>query len=265
MGAACGGAYVNLNSTLLNHYHTTSIAYYHSYLSNVTVAHNVPYVMGETNSIACQGKAGVSDVFAAALWSVDYVMYLATLNVSRVYFHMGTPYRYSPWQPIAINATERYVKPLYYGNLATAAALAGNGGKKVEILVNETQLTAYGVYSASSTQKSGGWGWWGSRGSSDKAQLQSLVVVNLAMWNSTQSAGQRPYTAVSIKDLAPGCDVSRATVTRLTAPGVEVASGITWAGQTVDTDGNIVGRKDVEGFSSGVVLVGASEAVVVSL
>jgi hypothetical protein len=194
--------------------------------------------------LQCQGKVGVSDVFAAAIWSVDYVLYIATLEVSRIYFHQGTPYRYSAWQPIDINSTSlARPYPLYYGNLFTSTALAG-GNKQVDILINSTYLTAYAIYEAG-----------------QRAKLSSIAVVNLNMWNSTEPVAERPYTAV---ELPSWLDCSKARVKRLTAPGVEIATNITWAGQYVQNDGQIVGKEVIESVENGRVLVGASEAVLIS-
>lgn len=241
--------------------------YYHDYLSNYTVSQNSTYVIGETNSISCQGQYGVSDVFGAALWSIDYVLYVATLHVSKIYFHMGTPYRYSAWQPIDIINSTAYgtqykkAKPLYYGNLFTSTVLSG-GNKQVSILVNETSFTAYGVYDAEI-----GVGALGKKGQGQgQGKLGSVVLVNLAMWNSTM-AGSRPYTEVQLGGLAGlnKNDVACAKVKRLTSPGVEIADNITFAGQYVASDGSIVGNQVTEKLSSkGTVLVGAGEAVLVT-
>ncbi|PQE19985.1 beta-glucuronidase protein [Rutstroemia sp. NJR-2017a BVV2] len=242
MGSACAGAApVTLQKNLLDHSHMTSLMWYHDYLSNYSVAHGVPYVLGETNSISCQGAPLISNVFASALWSIDYVLYVSTLHISRLYFHQGTNYRYSAWQPLTTNTSIAEVRPLYYGNLFVAAALAG-GEKQVAVLVNETAFTAYGIY--------------GSDG------LSGLAVVNLRMWNSTQEAGKRPYTAVKV----PGGVGGNATVRRLTAPGVEIAGNVTWAGRSVDADGFLTGTEVVEKIGDGnTVLVGAGEAVLITL
>lgn len=253
MGANCAGAPIpTIEDNLLNHYHMTSLMWYHDYLGNFSYSRGVPYVLGETNSISCQGTPGISDVYAASLWSVDYVLYVAQLKVSRMYFHNGTPYRYSAWQPIKVNDTVAQPMPLYYGNLLTSTALAG-GNKQVEILVNKTTLTAYAIYDAS------------GKGEYDResAKLESVVVVNMDMWNSTQEASQRPYTSIQLP--STGVDWSKARVQRLTAPGVEVGDGITFAGQSVDLSGHIVGPKEMEKVDGSEVLVGAAEAVLVSL
>jgi hypothetical protein len=251
MGSICGTSYTlpTIAYNLLNHTHTTSILYYHEYLGNYTVSQNIPYVLGETNSVSCQGLAGVSDVFAASLWSVDYIMYIATLHVQRVFFHMGTPYRYSAWQPIEHNGTAAGVKALYYGNLFTARALAG-GGKKVTVLVNETSFTAYGIWDSPTTScQQGGQG----------DTLTGLVVVNMQVWNSTM-AGERPYEAVQLPD-----GFAEARVLRMTSPGVDVAENITVGGQWVGGDGTIMGALVEEKVNGVKVLVGAGEAVLVQI
>ncbi|KAJ7898511.1 hypothetical protein B0H13DRAFT_1623077 [Mycena leptocephala] len=244
MGSICEGAQPpSLQASLLNHTHTAAKLYNHAYLSNATAGTNMAYVLGETNSISCQGAAGVSDVFAAALWGVDYVLYTATLKVARLYYHMGTPYRYSAWQPInwPNTNTTRGVKPLYYGNLFTARVFSG-GGKQISVLVNETTTTVYGVYNARSSS------------------LEAVVVVNLEGWNSTQPAAERPSISVRVPE-----HLAHGEVRRLTAPGVEIAEGITFMGQYVDDEGIIRGDEVVETVVDGVVQVGAGEAVLVSL
>jgi hypothetical protein len=176
---------------------------------------------------------------------------------------MGTPYRYSAWQPIDItNSTTQvttlaHVKPLYYGNMFTSTALAG-GNKQVAILVNETSLTAYGIYDAGSTivDRLG-------RVISREGKLESVVIVNLAMWNSTQT-GERPTAEVQLAQFGMG-NSGGAYVRRLTSPGVEIAENITWAGQYIAGNGSIVGKQVVEKLGSGgSVLVGASEAVLIT-
>ena len=55
---------------------------------------SVPFIMGEHNSLARQGRPGLSNSFGAALWGVDWNVYLASQNLSRSHMHQGTNYRY---------------------------------------------------------------------------------------------------------------------------------------------------------------------------
>lgn len=53
MGANCEGAKVpTIKDNILNHHRMTSLMYYHEALGNFTASQNVPYVLGETNSIS---------------------------------------------------------------------------------------------------------------------------------------------------------------------------------------------------------------------
>lgn len=240
MGANCHytGVGPTIETSLFDRTNMLSRVWYHDFLGNATADSGVEYVLGETNSISCQGAFNISDVMASAVWAVDYVLYLSSLKVSRVHFHMGTRYRYSPWQPIYYNDTDAHVKPIYYGNLFNAAVFAG-GDKQTEVLVNETNFGAYAVY--------------------NKGKPESIVAVNLNMWNSTMDTAQRPYTALSLPRTW-----NKARVSRLTNPGVDTADNITFAGQYVNGEGRIVGKKSYDKIVDGTVYVAAGEAVLIS-
>ena len=54
---------------------------------------STPFILGEHNSLARQGRPGLSNSFGAALWGVDWNVYLASQNISRSHMHQGTNYR----------------------------------------------------------------------------------------------------------------------------------------------------------------------------
>lgn len=193
------------------------------------------------------GRDNASNVFGAALWAADYSMYCATLNISRVYYHHGTVFRYSAWQPIDINSTSlHHVEPLYYGYLFAAAAFAG-GNKQVTMLLNETHVAAYAIYDRSS-----------SGHGATKSTLESVVIVNLNRYEPED--GERADLSWKLPSA-----IKSATVKRLTAPAADSKTGITFAGQWVDNDGYIRGGRKVESVRNREVLVGASEAVLVTV
>ncbi|KAL3485093.1 hypothetical protein BJX62DRAFT_243277 [Aspergillus germanicus] len=185
------------------------------------------YVLGETGTVSCHGAEDVSNTYAAAVWAVDYLLYLATLKVSRVYFHQGTGFLYSSWMPIAneTDGTPRFVYPQYYGNLLTAHALASS------------------------------------------FRLRRVVVVNLQEFNATQAAASRPYIEVNLQNLlGPACRARNVQVRRLTGPGADAKDGARFAGLKVDSHGRLVGREKVERLERGAkVFVGATEAVLISI
>ncbi|KAL1601681.1 hypothetical protein SLS60_006596 [Paraconiothyrium brasiliense] len=247
-GAACGPLKPTLAGALMNRTNLVQSMVYQAMSSAYSVSKGLTYVIGETNSIACQGLAGVSDVFGAALWSVDYALYAASLNVSNIYWHMGTGYRYAAWQATQNGSTTPGPRPLYYGNLFVATAL-GEGNTQVVSIVNTTSLAGYAVYSSS------------IRGSS----LRSIVLVNMDVFNSTSTpAGSRPSAGFVLPSDLPNKH-SKISVQRLTASGAEVSEGISFAGQIVAIDGKITGNRKKEMLIGNTVEVPASEAVLLQI
>lgn len=221
---------------------------YHAGASAYSVSKGLPYVIGETNSIACQGLAGASDVFGAAVWSIDYALYAASLNVSNMYWHMGTGYRYSAWQATQNGTTTPGPRPLYYGNWFIAAAL-GSSDAQVVPIVNTTSLAGYAVYSSKR----------------HRTELQSVALVNMDVFNSTSTpASQRSSVNFAMPEKLGGKNC-KASIRRLTAAGAEVRDGMAFAGRTVALDGTISGYESKERVANGIVNVKASEAVLITL
>lgn len=108
----------------------------------------IPYVMAETNSCFKAGKEGVSDVFGAALWAVDYFLQLAASGEQGVYFHGGASGWYTP---IAGGSGRPFeARPIYYGlqmcrellkgELVAAGKSAGSANVSVYALRNPRKI-----------------------------------------------------------------------------------------------------------------------------
>ncbi len=99
------------------------------------------YRWGEMNSYSGHGAAGVSDVFASALWGIDFMLATAQYGAAGVNFHGGgqnmdgnvcnagvtsctRPFRYSPIDEVDSQVTA--AAPLFYGMLLVAQAGAGD-------------------------------------------------------------------------------------------------------------------------------------------
>jgi hypothetical protein len=247
-GAACRPVKPTLAGNVMNRTALIQGMNYHAGASSYAVAKGLPYVIGETNSIACQGLAGVSDVFGASVWSVDYALYAASLNVSNMYWHMGTGYRYSAWQATQNGTTAPGPRPLYYGNWLVATAL-GDSDAQVVSIVNTTSFAGYAIYS----------------GKRHRSELKSVVLVNMDVFNSTSTPSSQRTSVDFILPAKFGGKNSKASVRRLTAAGAEVKDGITFAGRTVAFDGSVSGYESKERIAHGIVNVKASEVVLLSL
>lgn len=132
----------------------------------------VPTVLNETNSASCSGMPGVSDAYATALWSLDYLLEAAQAGVQRIQFHTNTAavcgdfqardsvnypisYRYygafCAADQAALDARQLTPAPLYYG-LWTFRQVPT--GRFVDLGLDDSalsQLRAYGVESGPDT------------------------------------------------------------------------------------------------------------------
>lgn len=188
-----------------------------------------PFTLGETNSIANQGRNGETNVFGDALWLVDFSLWSAAnvrlhsnhqvrisansllQNIKRLQFHQGLNYRYVSWQPISSNGQPPKTRAPYYGQIMVASAI-GNAqdARIVNIPLVEDTEAAYGIYHGE--------------------ELSKLVVLNLQAYNQTTSRN-RPSRDYKFK--VPN-HFKKAEVERLAAPGSDSTDCITFGGVSFD-------------------------------
>ncbi|RAH44126.1 glycosyl hydrolase family 79 C-terminal domain-containing protein [Aspergillus brunneoviolaceus CBS 621.78] len=214
---------VTLQKTLMNHTMTVQSVAQHVNVSTIllekNLTTNIPYILGETNSLYNEGASGLSNSFGAALWGVDFNLYCASQNIRRTHMHQGRDFRYASWQPVNTNRTTIGTKAPYYGNVMVAAMLhGGEGGEKDDVQIANLPLkrdteAAYAAY------VNGG--------------LARIAVINLVEFNYTGStttgSSQRPNASYvfQVPSSAAGTTVS---VQRLIANGSDAITGITWDG-----------------------------------
>lgn len=177
----------------------------------------VPAVWDERNSVSCAGKAGVSDVYAAALWGLDSTLLIARSGVSEQYLHSafgqcgGDKPRSTYYSPFCAKTADDaahgriQAQPLYYGLLA--ASRVGDGEFLNSTVTDETQerVRFYALRQGSSV---------------------SLVMVNV----------DDSDTAVNVA--LPGSYTTGFRVD-LTGPSLTATSGVTLGGQSLSPDGTI--------------------------
>ncbi|KNG52514.1 glycoside hydrolase family 79 protein [Stemphylium lycopersici] len=175
-----------------------------------------PFILGEHNSLARQGRPGLSNSFGAALWGVDWNVYIASQNISRSHMHQGTNYRYQSWQPVETNITTRGTKPPYYGNVAVAAFMHKSTPS------SQLQISHLDSSSEFSTQYA----------AHIDNTLTRLLLVDLHTYNTTDNnyttPFERPMETYNFK--LPSSCKDKAQVQRLMANGSDAITGITWDG-----------------------------------
>ena len=185
---------------------------------------DLPFILGETNSLYNEGRPGLSNTFGAALWGVDFNLWCATNNISRVHMHMGTDYRYQSWQPVDTNSTAKGTKAPYYGNIAVAAFLGDIVSATPSIvnlpLPNEEE-SAYAAYV--------------------DGKLARLIVVNMMSYNATAGNNltddyPRPVERYSFQ-LSSEVQ-GQVGLQRLMANGSDAITGVTFDGYSYNYELN---------------------------
>jgi|GEM_PF-5814306 len=194
-------------------------------------------ILGETQSVTDGGASQVSNTFVSTLWSLDHMATSAWSGFSGAQFHgglvtsahpfnkdVGDYYTYSVIEVNAMNTNLVDVRPVYYGLLAFNRMLdwvSGFNGN-MDITVEKASLT-------------------GKAENGFRSWLFSASNGNGALLMINKDSKPRAATFAVPKNIK---DSGIALGEALTAPSVTSFSGITIAGQTLDStcDGRLAGK-----------------------
>jgi hypothetical protein len=181
----------------------------------------VPGLMDEANSVSCEGKDGVSDTFASALWAIDFEHLVAQTGVRGLYFHSaiarcgGPKPLYKAYTPFCAptdadaRAGRLRAQPEYYGLLMLQQVGTGNFQP-----VENTSTARVRAYA-----------------------LRRDGRLRLVLVNVQDPATSRPL----ITTVRLGGTYTQGNLVRLTGPGLAAKTGITLGGHVVGRDGTFAG------------------------
>jgi hypothetical protein len=163
--------------------------------------HRLSFRVAEMNSVACEGKQGISDTFGSALWALDAAFAMAAQGATGINIHTFPGARYRLFALAYVDGRwSATVAPEYYGLLAFArAAPAGSRLLRVAIKAPPTMRV------------------WATRGGAGSATR--VVLIN--------EGGRRQVVQVNLPQAARGS----AMLEELTAPKLRATSGVSLAGQ----------------------------------
>lgn len=229
-----------------------------------------PYYLREMAAVGPVGMDGITNTFAASLWTLNFFLYAATLNISGVNMHMTDNSNASAWQPIEMYGQGPHVRPAYYG-FAAMAQIIGEGCSTRVAAISlpdlpsdyTNRVVAYATY----------------RGSPPDLAAVTVINTRLTSTSSSDSSSDSSSSSSNIPSLTLSLSVGSSlvgtnfSVSRLTGPAADARSNTTWNGisyeksgndgkpATVSTDDEIV---KVAGDGTVTVSVRDSEAVVVN-
>ena len=178
-------------------------------LQKVSATSGIPWRICETNSFFGGGHPGLSDTFAAALWTLDYMLLLAQsgcsgVNIETGFNQLGFLSSYSPILNDDANLCTAGAS--YYGMLAFAVATGANSTLfKIRSSAVPNEVSFYGLGAES--------------------EPRTVVVIN-------RTQGQ--FLRVSLSDLS----FHNASSIRLTAPSCQSKTGVILGGASVDATGH---------------------------
>lgn len=184
-----------------------------------------PFIMGEGQMFLEPGYAEIGNVLGYALGTANWLLWSASMNVSRNYMFTSSTHNYSIAHPRSDSLGPAAVQASYYGFLFWADFLGTANDVRI------AQLSLAGIPAADAPFVR-------AYGAYHDGVLAKIAILNMVAHNATATTtaaaaaaifGPRPSTTFSIA--LPYMRTSNTfKVEQLTGPGSNVLDGITWAG-----------------------------------
>ncbi|KAI3398057.1 hypothetical protein diail_9921 [Diaporthe ilicicola] len=197
-----------------------------------------PYALREMGMVGPLGVTNITDAFGGALYTLNFLLWSASLNMTSVQFHMTANSFTSAWQPVTNSAGSPLVRPLYYGHAAFNEIIGPTCAAQIYQSTLSSVPSGYSKYvRAYSIYQSG--------------SLQSITVLNTKTANATETDKANVTVSVSLPTSLAGKTVHLA---RLTNDGLDSKFNTTWNGVSFEQDS--VGTKTQVDDSDETVTVG---------
>lgn len=180
------------------------------------------YALREMGWVGPLGVQNVSDTFGGALYTLNFLLYAASENMTSVQFHMTQNSYTSAWQPVELGGVAPYPRPLYYGHAAfnqiigpTCTAQVVQASLPTLPSGYEGYVRAYSIYQAGT--------------------LSSFAVINAKMANVSDSDKSNLTVSFSLPTSFAGETIHLAY---LTNDGIDAKYNSTWNGITFEESGD---------------------------
>ncbi len=172
-------------------------------LYNTSAKYHLPFRISEGNSVYGGGKKGVSNVFASALWALDFMWTVAENKGQGINFHGGG--EFFVYSPLGIEGGTIGPRPEYYAMLAFKYGAVGQSIVPVKLNAGRFRVEAHACVSA------------------DKSYAITLINKEIKTNFSFTVNLSKPASTVKIA--------------RLSGDGINLSTGTTFGGSIVNTDG----------------------------
>lgn len=168
------------------------------------------------------GMDGTSDVFGGAIWTMNFLLYASSLDISSVQFHMTDNSKASAWQPIEMYDIQPLVRPIYYGMAAFDQIVGSGCSAQVSRPKVKSYPAEYEDFIRTYTVYHGG-------------QLDSLVVINGKVANISEPNKASVDVSLKVPSSLSGQVLH---LSYLTSDGADATTGTTWDGMSYEESGD---------------------------
>jgi hypothetical protein len=224
---------------------------------NAATTSGLPYYLREMASAGPVGLPGISDTFGAALWTLNFFCYAASVGIASVQMHMTDNSYAAAWAPIEVNGAAPHVRPSYYAFAAWAQLIgSGNGTTQIAAFTPANIPTAYSTFVRTYTVYT-------------KGDLAAVVLINSMLANSSEASRGSITFDLSL----PSAKGQTLFVSTLEAAGADSTSDVTWNGISYEQNGDgtpkavnkIVQTVSIDSDGSASVTVPDSQAVIANI
>lgn len=183
---------------------------------------HLPYSIREMGIVGPVGMDGTSDVFGGAIWTMNFLLYASSLDISSVQFHMTDNSKASAWQPIEMDDMQPSVRPIYYGMAAFDQVMGSGCSAQVSRPKVKSYPAEYEDFIRTYTVYHGG-------------QLDSLVVINGKVANISEPNKASVDVSLKVPSSLSGQVLH---LSYLTSDGADATTGTTWDGMSYEESGD---------------------------
>lgn len=180
------------------------------------------YALREMGWVGPLGSANVTDTFGGALYTLNLLLYAASLNMSGLNFHMTENSYTAAWQPVELDGVAPYPRPLYYGHAAFDQIIGPTCTAQVYQYALDSVPSGYDAYLRAYTIYQSG-------------SLSSIAIVNGKMANATETDKANLTVSLTMPTSLAGETVHLAY---LTNDGIDSKYNTTWNGMTYEASGD---------------------------
>lgn len=201
---------------------STTPTQFASWVNQVDEGHaaGYPYALREMGVVGPIGMDGITNVFAASLWTLNFFLYTATLNISSVQMHMTDNSNASAWLPIEKYGLQPFVRPNYYAWAAFDQTIGPSCQARIAALTLSETPTAYknhiGAYAVYQDDS-----------------LASVVLINTNPANISTVPKQTLTVSLTLPTSLAG---ETLFLSYLTAAGADAKNETTWNGISYEQD-----------------------------